>query len=56
MARSLQELWAEEDAAQLTARNAKHGAARRRAGRGRRLRRRLVAHGNDRTGRWRGFG
>jgi hypothetical protein len=56
MARSLQKLWADEDAGQLDARRAKQDTARRRVSRGRRLRRRVVVRGTDRTRTWRGFG
>jgi hypothetical protein len=47
MARSLQELWAEEDAAQLAAPRTDPDRARRRARH--RLRRRVVVSGTDRT-------
>jgi hypothetical protein len=49
MARSLQELWAEEDAAQLARPRANPDRPRRRASHRRRPRRRLVVHGTDRT-------
>jgi hypothetical protein len=56
MARSLQELWAEEDAARLAAPRANSDKARRRASHRRRPRRRVVVRGTNRTGPWSGFG
>ena len=56
MARSLQKLWADEDAGQLELRHAKQGMARRRASHRRRLGQRVVVRGTDRTRKWRGFG
>jgi hypothetical protein len=56
MARSLQELWAEEDAAQLDAPQGKHARARWRASHRRRPLRRVLARGTDRSRTWPGFG
>jgi hypothetical protein len=49
MPRSLQELWAHEDADQVDLRQAQHRPARRRARHGRRPRQRLVVRGKDRA-------